>query len=185
MRRQARRWKPATRETNRPLLGPLPPALLRRHARRRHRPRRRAALVRCHERNPRQRHRKRATTAIYAHIDNAALRDAAAQAASIIVQAMGYKAEPSPLPDEAEGGNTPAVPPEFPKSGLLTAPRDPRKPLWIRAGHENEPQPKHGPGDPPRNPIMERIRGGPAESSTGAATKGNSEPRKPRDPFWI
>ncbi len=39
-------------------------------------------------------HRKRATTAIYAHLDDAALRNAAAQAATVIARAMGYSVEP-------------------------------------------------------------------------------------------
>ena len=36
-------------------------------------------------------HRRRATTAIYAHLDDAALRD------------VGYRAAPPALPDEADG----------------------------------------------------------------------------------
>ena len=52
-------------------------------------------------------HRKRATTAIYARLDDAALRDAAAQTASIIVSAMGYTA--APLPDETDG-TEPGIP---------------------------------------------------------------------------
>ena len=36
-------------------------------------------------------HRNRETTAIYAHLDDGALRDAAAQVATIIARAMGYK----------------------------------------------------------------------------------------------
>ena len=46
-------------------------------------------------------HRRRGTTAVYAHLDDAALRDAAAQAAAVIARAMGYRAEASPLPGEA------------------------------------------------------------------------------------
>ena len=59
-------------------------------------------------------HRKRRTTAIYAHLDDAALQGAAAQAAAVIAGAMGYKAAPPPLPDEADGGGdgeTPDTPP--------------------------------------------------------------------------
>ena len=41
-------------------------------------------------------HRKRSTTAIYAHLDDNALQDAAAQTARVIAEAMGYKAEPLP-----------------------------------------------------------------------------------------
>ena len=39
-------------------------------------------------------HRRRRTTAIYAHLDDAALRDAAAQTSLLIAGAMGYKAQP-------------------------------------------------------------------------------------------
>ena len=55
-------------------------------------------------------HRKRATTAIYAHLDDTALRAAAAQAATVIALAMGYTAEPLPAPvdtGDAEAGETP------------------------------------------------------------------------------
>ena len=45
-------------------------------------------------------HRNRETTAIYAHLDDAALRDAAAQAAFVIARATNYDAEPPPLPEE-------------------------------------------------------------------------------------
>ena len=54
-------------------------------------------------------HRKRATTAIYAHLDDAALRDAAAQTATVIARAMGYTAAPPPLPGEASRGDTSEV----------------------------------------------------------------------------
>ena len=68
-------------------------------------------------------HRKRATTTIYTHLDDVALRDAAAQAAVVIARAMGFQAEPPPLSDDADragggravdwldGGSTRPVPP--------------------------------------------------------------------------
>ena len=59
-------------------------------------------------------HRKRRITAIYAHLDDAARQDAAAQAAAVIAGAMGYRTAPPPLPDEADGdedGATPDTPP--------------------------------------------------------------------------
>ncbi len=46
-------------------------------------------------------HRKRATTAIYANLDDAALRDAA-HAAAVIARAMGYTAPPSPVADKID-----------------------------------------------------------------------------------
>ena len=42
-------------------------------------------------------HRQRETTAIYAHLDDGALRDAAARAAAVIARAMGYRVEPPPM----------------------------------------------------------------------------------------
>ena len=47
-------------------------------------------------------HRKRETTAVYAHLDDAALQDAAVQAASVIARAMGFNASAPPLPEDAE-----------------------------------------------------------------------------------
>ncbi len=48
--------------------------------------------------------RKRATIAICVHLDDAALRDAAAQVASIVARAMGYKVESPPVPGETKAG---------------------------------------------------------------------------------
>lgn len=45
-------------------------------------------------------HRQRETTAIYAHLDDRAMHEAAAQAATVIAAAMGYKATPPALPQE-------------------------------------------------------------------------------------
>ena len=69
------------------------------------------------------------TTAIYAHLDDAALRDAAAQAAAIIAGAMGYKAAPPPLPDAAEDGEDGETP-DTPAAGDAGAarPAPPDKP---------------------------------------------------------
>ena len=41
-------------------------------------------------------HNRRETTAIYAHLDDAALQEAAAQAAAVIARAMGYRAASPP-----------------------------------------------------------------------------------------
>ena len=74
-------------------------------------------------------HRKRRTSAIYAHLDNAALQGAAAQAAAVIAGAMGYKAAPPPLPDEAEDGGDGQTP-DTPAAGEAGAarPAPPDKP---------------------------------------------------------
>ena len=54
-------------------------------------------------------HRKRTTTGMYAHLDDAALRDAAAQAATVIAQAMGYRAAPPPVPRETGDWTAPVA----------------------------------------------------------------------------
>ena len=50
------------------------------------------------------RHHYRETTAIYAHLDDIDLRNAAAQAASVITHVMGYRAEPPLLLGAADRG---------------------------------------------------------------------------------
>ena len=45
-------------------------------------------------------HRRHRTTAIYAHLDDEALQDAAARAADVIARAMGYQVAPPPPPDD-------------------------------------------------------------------------------------
>ena len=40
------------------------------------------------------------------HMNDGALRDAAAQAAAVTARTMGYRVESSPLPDEAEHSDT-------------------------------------------------------------------------------
>ena len=56
-------------------------------------------------------HRRLETTAIYAHLDDAALRDAAAQAATVIARAMGYRPAPQPTTSETEEWTVPAARP--------------------------------------------------------------------------
>ena len=64
-------------------------------------------------------HRKRRTTAIYAHLD-----DAATQAAAVIAGAMGYRTAPPPLPDEADGDGDGAAP-DTPPAGDAEAAQPP------------------------------------------------------------
>ena len=64
-------------------------------------------------------HRKRATTAIYAHLDDAALRDAAAQAATVIARAMGYTVPPPSVTDKADDETVPKHDPLGRRPGFL------------------------------------------------------------------
>ena len=72
-------------------------------------------------------HRRRETTAIYAHLDDGALRDASAQAAAVIARAMGFRVEPPSLPEEVDGDPQDELP-EFPKPSEPVTPQDVRAP---------------------------------------------------------
>ena len=129
-------------------------------------------------------HRKRRTTAIYAHLDDAALHDAAAQAAGVIAQAMGYKAEPPPVQDETDGDRDSSV---LASSGAGEAPALPpdlRSPFWLKAGRErpDTAQPEPAPGDPDRHPVSQRLDDGPGAECTEAVEK---EYRNSRGPIRI
>ena len=105
-------------------------------------------------------HRQRETTAIYAHLDDSALRDAAAQAASVIARAMGYRAEALPLPDKAGHSEKLVAMPESPIPNVPALPERERTPLRVRS---MEPEPWDGAepdGDavpPPGRPDLERL----------------------------
>ncbi len=75
-------------------------------------------------------HRQRETTAIYAHLDDGALRAAAAQAAAVIARAMGYEAELPSLSDETD--DVLSATPELQSPGKPAAPERERVPLWVR-----------------------------------------------------
>ena len=108
-------------------------------------------------------HRKRATTAIYAHLDDAALRDAAAQAAAVIARAMGYRAEAPPLPDEADraGGG--------------------RAVDWLDGGSARPMPP--GSRKPVRHGMLDLLSGGLAAPASDGPEKDGAEPGSP--PGWI
>ena len=105
-------------------------------------------------------HRQRETTAIYAHLDDGGLRDAAARAAAVIARAMGYSAELPPLRDETDDSDTVAVMPEFSRPRETVAPGDIRTPLWLRSRdtkRSDETGSKGGAGHPPRRPAVDWL----------------------------
>ena len=132
-------------------------------------------------------HRKRRTTAIYAHLDDAVLQDAAAQAAAVIAQAMGYKAEPPPVPEDADSAGGRSVLASSSAGEAPAVPPDPRRPLWLKAGRErpDAAQPDRAPRDPDRHPILHWLGGGPAAGCTDAAEKEYGEPRNSPGPIRI
>ena len=60
-------------------------------------------------------HRRRGTTAIYAHLDDAALQEAAAQAAAVIARAMGYRTGPPASATTVRAGHDWTLEPGSPK----------------------------------------------------------------------
>ena len=132
-------------------------------------------------------HRKRRTTAIYAHLDDAALRDAAARAAAVIAGAMGYKAEPPPLPDETEDGGTV----EDRRAGGRPDRTEPEEPARFaeldRLGGEGAAPPTGG-CSPAESGDQDWLGDAPPEGKratppTGAAARDDAEPIRPRG--WI
>ena len=125
-------------------------------------------------------HRKRATTAIYAHLDDAALQDAAAQAAAVIAGAMGYRAAPPPLPDEAHGGGDP----DWPGAGDHAG-RTARSANALRLRSERDPPGRAEPNTDPWTPSGARSRSvWPASRPRpGHGGEGQRPARRPRG--WI
>ena len=70
-------------------------------------------------------HRQRETTAIYAHLNDRALHEAAAQAATIIAAAIGYRATPPALPQETAHTGNAIDAPALDQSGNVRRPTDP------------------------------------------------------------
>ena len=130
-------------------------------------------------------HRNRETTAIYAHLDDTALRDAAAQAASVIARAMNYKALPPPLPEEAAANGVTTNPLEFMRPSGQVSSRGLRTPVPLKSESRSAEttQPKPGRVDRPRPPTMD-MAGRPAASASDKADEDDRERRR-RNLLWI
>ena len=130
-------------------------------------------------------HRNRETTAIYAHLDDTALRDAAAQAASVIARAMNYKVEPLPLPEEtaAEGATTDPL--EFMRPSAQISSRRRRTLLTLKTESRSAEttQPKPDRADRPPSPIMDMATR-PVDAASDKANKDDGERRR-RGLLWI
>ena len=129
-------------------------------------------------------HRNRETTAIYAHLDDAALQDAAAQAASVIARAMNYKTQPPPLLEE----ETKDTPTRSPKSTGSSGPDSPnllQTPQWLdfegRGGQTTQPKPDRVGRSP--SPIMDTATR-PADPASDEANEDDREGQQP-DLHWF
>lgn len=115
------------------------------------------------------------------------LQDAAAQAAGVIAKAMGYKAEPPPMPEDADSAGGRSVLASSGAGEVPVVPPDPQRPLWLKAGRErpDAAQPDRAPGDPDRHPVLQWLDGGPGAERTDAAEKEYREPVNSRGPIRI
>ena len=129
-------------------------------------------------------HRNRETTAIYAHLDDTALRDAAAQAASVVARAMNYKVEPPPLPEE-ETKDAPASPPES------TGSSGPDSPGWLQTPHWLDFEDQGAETTQPKPRLVDRslsptedMAGSPADYASDNADEDDRERRR-RELLWM
>ena len=130
-------------------------------------------------------HRNRETTAIYAHLDDSALRDAAAQAATVIARAMNYKVEPPPLPEETAAEGVTTDPPEFmrPSAQFSSRKRRTLLPLKTESSSAETTQRKPDRVDRPPSPIMD-LATRPADPASDNANKDVRERRR-RGLLWV
>ena len=114
-------------------------------------------------------HRKRRTTAIYAHLDDAALQDVAAQAAGVIAEAMGYKLDPPPMPGVPEDGPAGTRPVE-PLAGAVSPKPAPTQDTPGDTAHSRTPDQPLEPVRHDRKTLASSVawsNGKPAETPSG------------------
>ncbi len=105
-------------------------------------------------------HRQRETAAIYAHLDDGALREAAAQAAAVIARAMGYTARLRPVPEDSDYRDVWASMPQVPSPRRMNSTEGERDPLWVRSGESERPAGMESEGDPeipPRRSALDWL----------------------------
>ena len=131
-------------------------------------------------------HRQRETTAIYAHLDDTALRDAAAQAAAVIARAMGYRAERCRCPTKRKTGILRRLSQSF--RNPVRRPRQPECERPFGSGPETTNDRADGIGrrrrGPPRRRDIDWLGDDPIEAKPGSAPNDHEEPSTPRDPLW-
>ena len=91
---------------------------------------------------------------------------------TVIAKAMGYKAEPPPVPEDADNAGSRSV---LASSGAGEAPVVP----------PGAAQPERAPGDPDRHPVLQWLDGDPGPESADAAEKEYREPGNSPGPIRI
>ena len=131
-------------------------------------------------------HRKRETTAIYAHLDDGALQDAAAQAAAIIARAMGYRAETRSAPDEPSRSDALRDGPESLTTVERAAPdanRTPRQVIASRSGRSGGSQSEGGTPATTSPPDIDWLGEGSADPDCPSALDADDRPLPSYD--WL
>ena len=132
-------------------------------------------------------HRQRETTAIYAHLDDGALREAAAQAAAVIARAIGYKVELPPLPEEVDdAGNSRELDWSHAADGRI-APDDPLVPAATvdRSRPLDWTEPASGAGKTSRRPDIDCLGDNPLETDSKSEADSGSERPAPPELNWL
>ena len=123
-------------------------------------------------------HRQRETTAIYAHLDDGTLRDAAARAATFIACAMGFRAEP-PRSEETNDVRDGRKLDRSIAVDRRTMPQDPLDPSKTanRPKRLKRAEPEGGEQKPPERQSIDWLGDEPFDSSSNsAATHGAPGP---------
>ena len=131
-------------------------------------------------------HRQRDTTAIYAHLDAAALRDAAMQAATVIARAMQYVTGPPIAPEVSMNTATAEQPdPGDPLFGLLPEPLDSID-SGSKCGHRDKTCSRESAKAPPQLLNADCLPEDTSEADTKPASDdARNFPSRSRDVDWL
>ena len=132
-------------------------------------------------------HRQRETTAIYAHLDDGALRDAAAQAAAIIARAMGYRAVPTPVPEEMGNAGDGMEPDRLNSAESRVMRRGPLDPAMTanRSRQLHRMDPESVAEESPQRQNIDWLNDDPSDQNSDSTATGRRKPSAQRDLLWI
>ena len=131
-------------------------------------------------------HRRRETTAIYAHLDDGALRDAASEAAAVVARAIGYRTGPPQLPAETDDAEDGTALDRANTVDRRTMPTDPLyPPTTENRSRRSDRAESNGARKPSRRRNIDWLGDSPFESNSESVSGDCNEPSTPRDPLWF